>query len=451
MSSVLRPVRKRKKGRTLGPVEIIRREDYADLELDARVELIRSLVPLGLMHVEELLDEEVTALAGERYARKDALVGGRRHGSNPGTVGLAGQRVPLRVPRIRHVAGSEMPLRSYEALHGDRVVNDVLLKRVLYGISCRNYEAAAEAIPGAIGLSGSTVSRGFIQASAAQLREFQERDLSGEDVVAVVLDGKTFAEATMVIALGMTMSGEKRFLGFVETDTENAQVLTPFLRSLVERGLDGSQGVLVILDPSGRAFRDRALVHRCQWHKRENVVRSPGQARAGLMAPAPPARLQPPDVHRGTGCARDAPSRAGGPEPIRRRQSGGRAGRDPDAASPRVVRGAGPVAEDDELSRVHQCARRGTLCEGGSLAELEPTPPLAGNRAPGHRTTSAEGDGLPSPAHAPYRVEARTENQHDDVEEESRVSNQEPSRVSTNPNASKTQPLARALAMRVNV
>ena len=64
MSSVLRPVRKRKKVRTLGPVDIIRREDYADLEVDAKVELIRSLVPLGLMHVEEVLDEEVTALAG---------------------------------------------------------------------------------------------------------------------------------------------------------------------------------------------------------------------------------------------------------------------------------------------------------------------------------------------------------------------------------------------------
>ena len=97
----LRPVRKRKKGRTLGPVDIIRREDYAELEVDAKVELIRSLVPLGLMHVEELLDAEVTALAGERYARKDASVGGRRHGSNPGTVGLAGQRVPIRVPRLR--------------------------------------------------------------------------------------------------------------------------------------------------------------------------------------------------------------------------------------------------------------------------------------------------------------------------------------------------------------
>ena len=117
------------------------------LEVDAKVELIRSLVPLGLMHIEELLDEEVTALAGERYARKAPSVGGRRHGSNPGTVGLAGQRVPIRVPRIRHVTESEIPLRSYEALHGDRAVNDLLLRRVLYGISCRNYAAAAEAIP----------------------------------------------------------------------------------------------------------------------------------------------------------------------------------------------------------------------------------------------------------------------------------------------------------------
>ena len=271
--------RKRKKVRKLGSVKIIRREAYADLELDAKVELIRSLVPLGLMHVQELLDQEVTALASERYARKDASVRGRRHGSNPGTVGLAGQRVPIRVPRIRCVAGNEIPLRSYEALRGDREVDDLLLRRVLYGISCRNYEAAAEAIPGAIGLSSSTVSRGFIQASAAQLRAFQERDLSGEDVVAVFLDGKTFADATMVIALGVTLAGEKRFLGFVETDMENATVLTPFLRSLVERGLDLFQGVLVILDGGKglrtavrKAFRGRALVQRCQWHKRENVV-----------------------------------------------------------------------------------------------------------------------------------------------------------------------------------
>jgi len=279
MRSVLRSVRKRKKVRRLGEVNVINREAYAGFDLDSKVEAIRALVPLGLMHVQEMLDQEVVALAGERYVRKADSTNGRRHGSNPGTVRLGGQRVPVRVPRIRSLSGSEIPLRSYEALSGENEVNDLLLKRVLYGISCRNYEAAAESIPGAIGLSSSTVSRGFIEASAAQLRELQERDLSGEDVVTLFLDGKTFADATMVIALGITMSGEKRFLGFVETDTENEKVLTPFLRSLIERGLDASQGLLVILDGGKglrsavqKVFRGRALVQRCQWHKRENVV-----------------------------------------------------------------------------------------------------------------------------------------------------------------------------------
>ena len=279
MKSVLRSVKKRKKVRKLGRLEIIDRKQYAELELDPKVELIRSLVPMGLMHVQEVLDEEVVALAGGRYERKDATVPGRRHGSNPGSVRMAGQRVPIRVPRVRSHGGGEIPLRSYEALSGGGDQDDLLLKRVLYGISCRNYEAAAEAIPGAIGLSSSTVSRKFIQASAKQLKQLQQRDLSGEDVVVLFLDGKTFADETMVVALGITLRGEKRFLGFVETDTENQKVLTPFLRSLVERGLDITQGLLVVLDGSKalrsavtKAFRNRALVHRCQWHKRENVV-----------------------------------------------------------------------------------------------------------------------------------------------------------------------------------
>ena len=47
MSSVLRPVRKRKKVRTLGPVDVIDRKEYAELDVDTKVELIRSLGLLG--------------------------------------------------------------------------------------------------------------------------------------------------------------------------------------------------------------------------------------------------------------------------------------------------------------------------------------------------------------------------------------------------------------------
>jgi transposase-like protein len=275
MGSVIRKVRKRK--RSLGEVQVLRREEYEGLELNTKVELIRSLIPLGLMHVQALLEEEVESLAGLRYARTDGATG-TRHGSNPGTVVLDGQRVPIRVPRVRSEQ-AEIPLRSYPALHGTGEADEALLRRVLYGLSCRNYESAARAIPGAIGLSSSSVSRSFVEASAAKLKEFQERDLKGERYVALFLDGKSFADTTLVIALGVTAEGTKRFLGFVETDTENDKVLSPFLRTLVDRGLDLSQGLLVVID-GGKGlrsavrtvFQKKALVQRCMWHKRENVV-----------------------------------------------------------------------------------------------------------------------------------------------------------------------------------
>lgn len=77
----------------------------------------RGLVPLGLMHVQEMLEQEVELLAETWYARKSDEAAGRRFGSNPGTVRLAGQRVAIQLPRVRGQRG-EIPLRSYGALKG---------------------------------------------------------------------------------------------------------------------------------------------------------------------------------------------------------------------------------------------------------------------------------------------------------------------------------------------
>jgi len=280
MSSIAKATKRSKKTKRLGPVQVLRPEQYAGFDVETKVECIQALIPLGLMRIQELLEDEVRTLAGARYERKTAHLPGRRHGSNPGSVRLAGQRHPLRLPRVQHLAGGEIPLESLAHLRGTGQLDEVLLKRVLYGISCRNYEAAAAAVPGAIGLSSSTVSRSFTQASAKQLKGLQERDLSELDLLAIFLDGKTFADMTMVIAVGITLTGEKHVLGFVETGTENEAVLTPFLQELEERGLTSSQGLLVIIDGGKglraavrQAFGTSALVQRCQWHKRENVVR----------------------------------------------------------------------------------------------------------------------------------------------------------------------------------
>lgn len=269
---------KGKKNRVKGQVNQLTREEYEALALDSRVELIRSLIPLGLMFVAEELQQEVEVLAGERYARKTESDGIYRYGSNPGTIKMLGQKVPIRVPRLRDTNG-EVPLGFYEQMHRGLPTDEMLFRRVLYGISCKDYEGAAECIPGAIGVSKSTVSRRFIETSAKELKSFQERDLSEHDVVAVFLDGKTFADDLMVIALGVTMEGDKVFLGFVQTDTENKAALSQFLRSLLDRGLDISRGLLAIID-GGKGlhaavkstFKKRVVVQRCQWHKRENIV-----------------------------------------------------------------------------------------------------------------------------------------------------------------------------------
>ena len=117
------------------------------LRTEMRVELIQELIPLGLAEVGRVLDEEVERLAGPRHARKGEGEVIYRHGSNPGSVRLGGQRHPVRVPRVRGLEG-EARLESYERLHwAAGEVDEGLFRKVLLGISCRDYEAYRGARP----------------------------------------------------------------------------------------------------------------------------------------------------------------------------------------------------------------------------------------------------------------------------------------------------------------
>jgi putative transposase len=248
--------------------------------VDAEVALIQALIPIGLQAVQELLEAEVAQLAGARHQRTGRQPGLVRWGQQRGSIYLADQKLPITHTRLRdRVRNHEVPLRSYRALQAPRAADAGLFRKVLLGLSCRDYAAAAEAVPPAFGMSASTISRRFIQASAAQLQAFQERRLDAHDLVALILDGKTFAQDSMVIALGVTITGEKIVLGFVQTATENERVCAAFLRSLGARGLRTARGLLVVLDGAKglraavtSVFGDQTAVQRCQWHKRENVV-----------------------------------------------------------------------------------------------------------------------------------------------------------------------------------
>lgn len=201
-------------------------------------------------------------------------------GRNAGRSIWPDQKLPITVPRVRDGrARREVPLATYAALQTPRAQDVGLFRRVLGGLSCREYEAAAEAVPEAFGLARSSVSRRFIRASARELRLLQERRLDDAEWLVLVLDGKTFAGDQLVVALGVTATGEKRILGLVQTASENKRVIASFLRELGERGFPLEQPLLVVLDGAKglrAAVRDvrgaGARVQRCQWHKRENVV-----------------------------------------------------------------------------------------------------------------------------------------------------------------------------------
>ncbi len=249
-------------------------------DLNPRVAVIQALIPLGLQAVGDLLRDEVARLAGPRYARTGGQPGLVRWSAQGGSVYLLDQKLSMPVPRVRDLRrNQEVPLQTYQRLREPRQEDLGLYQKLLLGLSCRDYHACAEAVPAAFGLSPSTVSRRFIRASARKLRAFLGRRLEPYDLVALVLDGKTFAADEMVIALGITLQGEKLLLGFVQTGTENEHVCAAFLRELGERGLQIAQGLLCVIDGSKglqkavqAAFGTQAVVQRRQWHKRENVV-----------------------------------------------------------------------------------------------------------------------------------------------------------------------------------
>ena len=52
------------KNKAIKAVAVNRFKDYEQMEIDSKAALIQELIPLGLMHIEELLQDEVSRLAG---------------------------------------------------------------------------------------------------------------------------------------------------------------------------------------------------------------------------------------------------------------------------------------------------------------------------------------------------------------------------------------------------
>jgi putative transposase len=256
--------------------------------------LLALAVGAGLQVMQALMEVDVTTLAGPK-GKHDRARTAVRHGRERGSVTLGGRRVPVTRPRVRAADGAgELPIPSYELFSSTEILGKMAMEKMLAGLSARRYPVGLEPVGEQVGetssaTSKSAVSRRFVAMTETALAELLSQDLSGLDLVALMIDGVHFAESCCVVALGIGIDGVKHPLALVEGSTENATLVTDLLVGLRERGLDVTRPMLVGLDGSKALRRavldvlDHPVIQRCQLHKIRNVKdHLPQRLRSGV-------------------------------------------------------------------------------------------------------------------------------------------------------------------------
>lgn len=258
------------------------------LELPLRVaEVIGSLPQLirdmaqetGILLMLAAMNSECVRIAGPKHSKNPLRVA-NWWGNDLRPVYYDKQEVIVERPRLRGKDKKEIPLATYEAFRDPQGMRESVLKNMVLGISSRDYEEAVSGFLKGYGVKKSSVSRHFVKATAEQMRGFLERDLSGLDLVAIFIDGIEFKGHLLVVAMGLDKDGRKHILGLCQGATENADVCKSLLEDMARRGLNAGKDYLFVLDGAkalrsalSRMFGEKALVQRCQQHKRRNVLK----------------------------------------------------------------------------------------------------------------------------------------------------------------------------------
>jgi len=245
--------------------------------------LLSLAVATGLQVMAQLMEADVETVAGPK-GRQNRHRTGVRHGTGAGSVTLGGRRVPVVRPRVRAADGSgELPVPAYELFSSTELLGRLAMEKMLAGLSTRRYPLGLEPVGAKVeaearSTSKSAVSRRFVERTETALAELMAGDLSGLELVALMVDGVHFAGHLCVVALGIDLEGTKHPLAVVEGSTENTTLVRGLLVGLRDRGLDTTRPVLAVLDGAKalaagvREVFDRPVIARCQLHKIRNVT-----------------------------------------------------------------------------------------------------------------------------------------------------------------------------------
>jgi len=257
------------------------------------VDLIRESVR---MVMQELIETEaVERIGAGRYQRTESRTTDR-NGSRPRLVATRAGDVALRIPKLGK--GSFFPAILEPRRRIDQALYAVVMEAYVHGVSTRSVDDLVEAMGVDSGISKSEVSRicaGLDEVVGA----FRTRTLDHVEFPYVYLDAtylhvrnQTHQVVSMavVVATGVTATGEREILGLDVGDSEDEVFWKGFMTSLKQRGLTGVQ--LVISDQHAglvnalrRAFQGVAH-QRCRVHFARNLLAHVPKAQVDYVAAA---------------------------------------------------------------------------------------------------------------------------------------------------------------------
>ena len=227
--------------------------------------------------------------------------------------------VELKIPKLRH--GSFFPSVLERRRRIDRALFAVVIEAYVHGVSTRKVDDLVAALGLESGISKSEVSRICAELDVT-LEAFRTRSLEHVEFVYVLLDatyvkarvGGRVVSRAVVVATGISCTGDREVLGVDVGDSEDGAFWTAFLRSLRARGLHGVQLVISDAHTGLVSAIDAVLIgaswQRCRVHFMRNVLAKipPPRARwsrlrSARSSPNPMPNTSPPSSTRSPRCS----------------------------------------------------------------------------------------------------------------------------------------------------
>jgi len=252
----------------------------ASLE-DVREGFFSLCVKAGRQVLTAMMEQDREALCGPKWKR-DAERRAIRAGTTRSEVTLGGRRIAMERLRARSIDGGELRLPSFGFAASRDALDHRTVEAIAVGVSTRKYHRSLDPLPvdeRERSVARSSVSRRFVALSSRMVGQWMSRPLDRLDIRVVMIDGLFLRDHCILIALGVASDGAKHVLGLREGSTENAAVARAMLADLLDRGLRAERPILFVIDGGkalrkaiGDLFGPRAVVQRCQVHKRRNIL-----------------------------------------------------------------------------------------------------------------------------------------------------------------------------------